>query len=1130
MVPTDGYLTVGSYYFVWEDSQYGSDHDQDATNVISWCVGDSCNKPSSITAGVAICDPIVVNGTKSTAAVGGACTADGKLVTPMGPKDVLVRNQWLGYSSAGMYIGYQLSGADSTAVAEISNSGVSFGCNMLANIICNSAPQVKRFTSTGSAVNPLQSPLWYAAKYSGFEGDAPTLPEGKTDPANYFFARNAGALKDQLNAVFQQITSSAANNFGNATTPSSSNDVQGSGLSYQVQYFQQRDGVKWTGSLQAFWSDSEGYQREGTDSGAQELLGDAMYVTTGPDTSEGALAGAMTSYRCSVKPEPAEGETSFDPSKNSNCSMVTATNPLHPAWDIGKWLNAYYDPSAAAGSNDAKAIANLAKQRTYASATDLAGASQRYIFTYLTQLPNGLAANGTVVNGTQTSFVWNDAACATDGTYSLSATSGFCGGVKDGARYGNFGLLNEKDPVMARMLVNWVRGVEYDGYRSRTGTEGTRTYRLGDIVDSSPAVVGVPAESYDLLYSDYSFASFRANYRDRRQMVYVGANDGMLHAFNGGFYVPGHADPDPTKATNPTIVRQLTTASKMTTGNASVPLGNNWQLGQEVWAYVPNNLLPHLRWLADKNYTHVFYVDGSPVVSDVQAFVSSTSDPTTAACKAGTSTVKDAKGHVCGWGTVMVVPFRLGGGSIKVDTVGDAKDASIEQSSSAYVVLDVTDPEQPPTVLGEITTGTYTTSAPAFSVHRKKDGTLHYYLTIGSGPIDNGGPNGEQDKPVAAPDGKLTVWVYDLADIVAKSSTPAATLATGPEDSFAGDMVASDFNLNNSAEGVYFGVVTNPADLDLSKATGVFGGGLWKLDMNTAPADSDGNPAAVADTSDPATWTLEQVIDTGQPVTIRPTLALDSTNRAMVYFGTGRSFTTNDDSGASAQGVQQQYIYGVSDNSLLVGFDDACKEMPATGPLFDASDIFVTEDKKVSGLPDDEKFKDTATLDILAAQLTARDPETGCYNYSGWKLKLAAGNSEASVQQPSERIVSSQVLYNGILLTPSYIPANLAAKTAAKQSACNPVPVPGSSNLYGMNYQTGTADPSLASSFGISGGHVSNKVGLGSGKASSPVLHVGNGEVRAALGISGGTKLQEIGALGAASNGEISWREPMDNQ
>src|SRR5690606_19437580 len=130
--------------------------------------------------------------------------------------------------------------------------------------------------------------------------------------------RNAGALKDKLDKAIGGTTSIAANNFGNATTPSSSNDVQGSGLSYQVQYFQQRDGVKWTGSLQAFWSDSEGYQREGTDSGAQELEPDAMYVTTGPDTSEGALAGAMASYRCSVKPEPAEGDASFDPSKNNS--------------------------------------------------------------------------------------------------------------------------------------------------------------------------------------------------------------------------------------------------------------------------------------------------------------------------------------------------------------------------------------------------------------------------------------------------------------------------------------------------------------------------------------------------------------------------------------------------------------------------------------------------------------------------------------------------------------------------------------------------------------------------------------------------------------------------------------------
>ncbi|MGN6329266.1 MAG: pilus assembly protein [Rhodanobacter sp.] len=1154
--PTTAYPNVGSYYIMWEDSQYGSDHDMDANNVITWCVGASCNAPSTIVSGgVKICDPEIFNGSKSAALAeydtsNKVCKANGTLNFVPTDNDIIIRNETTSFSSAGMYLGYQVGGTQSDGLTELyinSGNNAVFGCNLLADAKdCNSKPQVRRFQfgSSANVAASLQTPLWYATKYSGFEGETPTLPADSPNPSNYFFARNAGMLKDQLNTVFQQITSSSANNFGNATTPSSSNDVQGTGLSYQVQYYQERNNVKWTGSLQAFWSDNDGYQREGTTSGTQQLQPDAKYVVAGADKSEGALAGAMTGYRCSVAPAKSDEGVEFDASTNGACSVVSESNPLLPAWDAGSWLNAWYDPTAAAGSNAAKAIANLPKQRSYGNATDLAGNSQRYIFTYLTSKPNGKAATGTVVNGTQTDFVWNDASCNSTGVYTLSATSGFCGTFKSGKRTGNYGLLNELDPVMAKELVNWVRGVEYpDDYRSRTGsTPGdpakgiasvTRTYRLGDIVDSSPMIVGTPAESYDLLYSDYSFAAFRANYRDRRQMVYVGANDGMLHAFNGGFYMPGQYDADPDKIVYPSIVRQLPADKGLKTGNSSVPLGNNWQLGQEVWAYIPQNLLPHLRWLADKNYSHVFYVDGAPVVSDVQAF-GSTSDPTTAACKAGTSTTADSKGHICGWGTVMVVPFRLGGGAISVDTVGDAKDASIEQSNSAYVILDVTDPEQPPTVLGEITMGTYTTAAPAFSVHREADGKLHYLLTIGSGPVDNGGPNGSSgDKPVAAANGsKLEVRVYDLADIVAKKSAAVATLSTGPDNSFAGDMVASDFDLNNSSEAVYFGVVTNPSDPDLSKATGVFGGGLWKLDMNTAPADEDGNAATVPDTSDPGTWKLEQVIDTEQPVTIRPTLALDPTGRAMVYFGTGRSFTTNDDSGSSYQGVQQQYIYGVSDNSLLSWLSSDCKEMPATGPLFDASTIEVAaDDNSISGLPEDvDALKDATTLDALAGVLTSIDKDTGCYAYSGWKMKLAAGDRSASVQQPSERIVSSQVLYNGILLTPSYIPANLAARTAAKQSECNPVPVPGTSNLYGMNYVTGTADPSLAKTFGSSGGNISRKVGLGSGKASSPVLHVGNGKVTAAFGISGGTKLQQIGALGAASNGEISWREPMDNQ
>jgi len=1158
LVPTTTYPNVGSYYFVWEDSQYGSDHDQDANNVISYCIGSSCNLPSTVkTGGVAICDPEVTNGAiVASGVLGGVCNSNGTLAITLTANTILIRNQLVAFSSNAMFLGYEISGTGADGLYEfkftnggaetsLTQNGAQFNCELLGNVKCQSQPVVQSFAlGTTTPVSTLQTPLWYAAKYSGYTGSSPTLAAGQ-DPPNYFFARNAGALKAQLNSVFQSIVSSAANNFGNATTPSSSNDIQGNGLSYQVQYFLQRNGVNWTGNLQAFWSDSNGYLREGgLDGNGNEVLSPtADYIVVGPDTTSGALPGATTNYRCTIPPVAPAGST-FNPSvppNSSSCSMVTATNPLKPAWDATTLLNAYYDPTTTAGQAD---IANLSTQRAYsADASATGNIGQRYIFTYLTQNPNGSTGTGTVVNGTQTPFVWNTASCnATTGGYTLSATSGFCGAVvtttTPNTRTGNYGLLNELSPTLAQNLVNWIRGVEDPtDYRSRSTLTVTPpvTYRLGDIVDSSPAIVGTPAESYDLLYNDYTYAAFRSNYNNRRQMVYVGANDGMLHAFNGGFYVPAQAANGTTPATNPTAYRQLpatTTNNNLTTGDTAYPKGLNWALGQEAWAFVPENLLAHLRWLADKNYTHVFYVDGAPVVSDVRLWGAGTST----GCQAGTpaTTDIDAQGHVCGWGTVMVVPFRLGGGLITVDTVGSGVAANTQTSNSAYVIMDVTDPEQPPTVLGEITTGTYTLGAPAFAVHRETDGNLHFLLTIGSGPADNGGPTSTGgSKPVSAPaSSNLGVWVYDLASVVAQSSTPAVsftgTTGGGPANSFAGSMVATDFNLNDSSEAVYFGVVTNPPPPSTPPATyvpQVYGGGLWKVNMNTGTSPTN-------DTSNPSSFTLTQVINTGQPVTIRPSVAVDSAGRRTIYFGTGRSYTTNDNSGISDQGTQQQDIYGVTDDTLLTNLPAACQTLPTLATLFNASSTVVNN--TTNGTVTGSGISTATTLTSLENALMATVGGTGtnalCYQYSGWVLPLAAGNATGTVQQPSERVVSSQTLFSGILLTPTYIPANLSQITGAGSSACDPIPVPGTSNLYGLDYLTGTASTALANSFGVSGTAISKSLSLGSGMASSPVLHVAGTNVSAAFGISGGTQLLSIGSFPQGTNGEISWREPVNNQ
>ena len=64
------------------------------------------------------------------------------------------------------------------------------------------------------------------------------------------------------------------------------------------------------------------------------------------------------------------------------------------------------------------------------------------------------------------------------------------------------------------------------------GAYRTRTFRLGDIVNSKPVIVGPPAfQFFDTTNPGYS--AFKARYATRPNVVFAGANDGMVHAFDG---------------------------------------------------------------------------------------------------------------------------------------------------------------------------------------------------------------------------------------------------------------------------------------------------------------------------------------------------------------------------------------------------------------------------------------------------------------------------------------------------------------------------------------------------------------------------------------------------------------------
>lgn len=128
------------------------------------------------------------------------------------------------------------------------------------------------------------------------------------------------------------------------------------------------------------------------------------------------------------------------------------------------------------------------------------------------------------------------------------------------------------------LRLNFLRGDQSDESDVSGGIFRIRANVLGDIVDSNPQFVGTENFGFDVLSEGGTYDAFVAakTSRTEEHMLYVGANDGMLHAFDADH-------------------------------------------GTEIFAYVPRGVYSNLSALTDPLYTHEFYVDGSP--TSVDAFV-----------------------------------------------------------------------------------------------------------------------------------------------------------------------------------------------------------------------------------------------------------------------------------------------------------------------------------------------------------------------------------------------------------------------------------------------------------------------------------------------------------------------------
>lgn len=190
---------------------------------------------------------------------------------------------------------------------------------------------------------------------------------------------------------------------------------------------------------------------------------------------------------------------------------------------------------------------------------------------YMATAPTSTATNGTVTAVTAAEFTAanlpgaNDAAKLSALGFSDSTPAWFTGKT----------LAN---------LVTYLRGSQVSGLRSRSTP-------LGDIVNSTTEIVSNR--------DDYGYATWAPSGTSWKQtlgaayttylatkksasgpptMIYVGANDGMVHGFNG------------------------------TDGAAG---------GREEFAFVPSAALQHIAELANPKYGHRYYVDGPLTSSDV---------------------------------------------------------------------------------------------------------------------------------------------------------------------------------------------------------------------------------------------------------------------------------------------------------------------------------------------------------------------------------------------------------------------------------------------------------------------------------------------------------------------------------
>jgi len=372
----------------------------------------------------------------------------------------------------------------------------------------------------------------------------------------------------------------------------------------------------------------------------------------------------------------------------------------------------------------------------------------------------------------------------------------------------------DADPFVAAEKLDYLRGdtsreLPAPGgiFRSRNGN------LLGDIVNSSPAFVGRPSFLYRDTLEAQPYSAYRTAQAGRRGVLYVGANDGMLHAFDA-------------------------------------------ETGVELFAYVPGAVFQNLHYLTSPNYSHRYYVDGTPTVGD--AFVAGQ------------------------WRTMLVSGLNKGGQSVFALDVTDPNTVS-DGTPNLLAKWEFTDADDAD--LG------YSYSRPA--IVRMHNGRW-------AAVFGNGYNNTQADGSVSAT-GDAVLFVVDLETgvLIKKIDTNIGTAAaySGGRPNGLATPAMVDINGDSIVDYAYAG--------DLF-------GNLWKFNLQDAdPANWD--VAYTAGGIKQPIYVAQSATNQRQPITVRPEVTRGPQGRGMmVVFGTGKYLEPNDE---LLNPTRVQSFYGVLDRN-----------------------------------------------------------------------------------------------------------------------------------------------------------------------------------------------------------------------